>query len=223
MTMWNDLMEDFPVRCQELLKRAEGVAKRYDCDFTLLLAVAAAGLVIPLERMDKSHLNGDIRAHDKLGDKLKGILNKPFHRSRFCMSPRDWSYFRCKPFKLEVTVEDRWNEIAKWKSCSREPLNDGVIVQTVLSAMRNALGHGNIEVFQTEGTDDDGLIGRVGMLSITGKFKSEGPDFFTVVHTTPAALKFLLQEWFAFLHEHSTKSNLRFSRDVIHEQLEATA
>ena len=47
--------QDFAVRCHDLLRHFYRPAKAKDREVTLLLAVAAAGLVVPYERPQRDH------------------------------------------------------------------------------------------------------------------------------------------------------------------------
>lgn len=70
--------QDFAARCRDLLSHFYQPAKARDREVTLLLAVAAAGLVVPLERLMPSNRQPqlDRLSHQPESAQLKVRLNE---------------------------------------------------------------------------------------------------------------------------------------------------
>jgi hypothetical protein len=213
MSDYSNFISDFPNRLSQVLDLFEGPARVEGREVTLLLAVAAAGLTIPYERLKEpssgistekcekckqairrgkfTHPSGDYERHHKAVETLKKLMEEDFVSSDLGKNAhrRSWR-FKTLP-RSEVVGPDRDSWFKKL-----ERLDPAIKTSTVLKDIRNALAHGNIA---TTGTmrNNDGvkIIGKIGFMGC----KNSKCDDFNCYSISPEDFRFFLKRWFRFL------------------------
>lgn len=177
-------VKDFPGRCHQILERFEKNARLNGLEVTMMLSIAAAGIIIPFERFRLSNQKGPIKDRDKFRaarDRMDQLQNKQFLGSELCQRDSEaWSYGR---LSSESGDPNRWKE---WKNL--EPLKSSIQIKEILHHLRNALAHGNI---CTLGDDEIEAIGFI------AQPVQDGPYYY--LHVEPDSFRIFLESWFTFL------------------------
>jgi len=86
MSNYKNFIQDFPVRCGEILEDYKSQARKNGREVTHMLAIAAAALPIPFERLRKpaagiKHPSRDKEKYDSAAGKFANISDKFFLNS----------------------------------------------------------------------------------------------------------------------------------------------
>jgi len=184
MTAFKDFHRDFPKRCLEVLKLAEPQAKLRQREVTLILMVASAGLVMPLERLrsrepDKQHPIGDRERYGVASKRMDELLAEEFQSSTLDKGSDDWT---CGNAISISDMPDTWPEMETRKSITQKKTVGGVI-----KPIRNALAHGNIF------TCNDPIKQIVFAQDKNSKGK------YPFICVSPEDFKTFIESWFKFL------------------------
>lgn len=200
MTAYANFIQDFPLRCGDILQAFYGKAKDQNREVTLLIMTAAASLVIPFERlrMDKSdgivHASGDTTTFEDQAKALTVALAKPFLKSAFWEKGANGSW-RFGATAEIATPPDSWESFSK-----RRPLcNDDQAIM-IVARLRNALAHGNIFVRPRE----EGAI-IVEIVFAAEDRKKGGYNFICV---KPDDFHAFMIKWLAFIDKYKEHKNL---------------
>lgn len=201
--------KDFASRCRDLLDHFYAPARARDREVTLLLAVAAAGLVVPYERLLKT--NGqpplDRQRHQSASVELRQVLNKTLGESDLLDSTRD--AWQGGLLESASGAPDGWPELRVGNS-----LPDQTRVRDLVDSLRHGLAHGNI-VTRPGGAHK--LIERIVFICGYPKDKPKSKDNpLRYVSVRPDDLKEFLQQWFDCL------AALKVPRDVMADILDAS-
>lgn len=183
--------QDFAARCQDLLRNLYRPAVDRDREVTLLLAIAAAGLVVPYERLsgavDQPVM--DRQAHQAETRALKKLLGETLGASRL-IGPtlRDWAGGRLASAEGDP---DEWPELR-----NKTPLSESEEVTHVVACLRNALAHGNIVCRGAPRIDS--MVFVCGYRSVHPKAKTHPLRYVAV---PPDGFKRFLEQWFDTLSE----------------------
>jgi len=193
MTAYRNFIVGFPVRCTEILTTFYDVAKANDREVTLMLAVAAAALIVPFERLrlsgrkKKPHASGDRDRPEfsKAKQCFENLLCQPFLGLALWPSddPGSWQYGDVKKNRL-TEDPDQWAP-PDGESC----VTDKLLCRKLLTTIRNALAHGNIWV-----TPLEGQISRLIFVSVP-----EDSQTANLAAATPEDFRVLLESWVRFL------------------------
>lgn len=216
MTAYRNFIADFPVRCTEILSTFYDVAKTNDREVTLMLAVAAAALIVPYERLrlygndKKPHPYRD-RDRPEFGiakDGFDRLLKQPFLESSiWCpKEPCSWQYGKVDKNLLRGDP-DQWVPRAGHASVTVEQsCND------VLFVLRNALAHGNIWNLLEPGQTEPPQIAKLVFVRVPAKCQTA---YFAAA--TPKDFGALLKSWVEFLRANT------LPKDVVEESEHFTA
>lgn len=200
MTAYKNFVDDFPLRCRDVLKFASKPALFRGREVTLALMVASAGLVVPYERLkpdrgEIDHPSGDNKKFSAAAEKLKVLLEEPFLSSRVWGEPV--STWHSGKLKSVIGDPDSWDGLS-----NRKPIQTDKTVGNVLRVIRNALAHGNIFTFQTP-------IEAIIFIKANVNDKREIRDY-TFVFVAPADFQLFMEKWFDFLAQLHIPQNETF-------------
>jgi hypothetical protein len=183
MSNYRSFVQDFPARCERLLRALEQTGPGSQYDVSSALRFAAASIVIPFERLRREcHPSKDASTHTGLKQAFDNILREKFLESR--LGPEKPAHSWCSGRLSTVAGDpDAWPELR-----SPEPLRPGTKTRDMIFHLRNALAHGNIF---TQGDP----IRRIIFLSET----EPGSGSFNYITASPTDFRGLLQKWFEFL------------------------
>ncbi len=190
MSAYKNYVQDFPRRCQDILKMASSKARFMDREVTLSLMVASAAFVIPFERLN-NHPFDDKNRYPEAAEELKKLLKKPFLEFLNLSienesSNPSWHYGKLPDLK---GGPDTWG-----RNCENSPIKESEKTNNVIRIIRNALAHGNIYTFHNpiksiifiqRNPDED-------------NYKNT-KDYSFVLVTPESFLKFL-ESWFKFIN-----------------------
>ncbi|MDY6911186.1 MAG: hypothetical protein SVM79_02350 [Chloroflexota bacterium] len=184
MGSYKNFIQDFPSRCNTLLNDFYTLAKLSDKEVTLVLTLATSGLIVPYERLKagSTHPSSDRDTFVEAAQLLDDLEKKPFLGSELWDSdPGSWKHG--KDVAITTTGVNVWalDGVAK-------PVGPKKQSKSVISALRNALAHGNIFSL---GDPIDTLIFLAKPYSESSKF-----DFYMV---SPNDFKQFLSKWFEFV------------------------
>lgn len=190
MTAYKNFVDDFPRRCQDILRFAGKPALFRGREVTLSLMVASAGLIIPYERLkppgEFDHPSGDNIKFSDAADQLRTLLDQPFLSSAVWNAPvSTW-----QSGKLESVLgdPDSWDGLH-----NRQYFQADITVGNVLRVLRNALAHGNIFTFNNP------IQGIIFIKAIFNNNKiARGYSF---IYVSPADFTKFLERWFDFLDQ----------------------
>jgi hypothetical protein len=153
MSEYINFVDDFPRRCKEVLRFAEGFAQIEEREVTLYLMVASAGFLVPYERLKPDpepgpkggsgipHPSRDNETFYDAAQQLKNDLDKPFLDSvGLGQGPSSW--YSGKVRSVEGGPSD-WRGFRE-----RVPITKSLKLSAFLSVIRNALAHGSIYTFK---------------------------------------------------------------------------
>jgi hypothetical protein len=192
MSNYKNFVEDFPGRCERLLRAAGPIAERCGLEVTLLLMVASTALVVPYERLkpkDKYiRAIEDRTRYEVAAKELADLLGKPFLGSVL------WNVGRVASWASDhlSTVSgqpDEWDELR-----NPLPLSPAETVGTVLTIIRNALAHGNLYTKANIRGTITQLVFVAGR-AVPDKIISP----FRFVQVSPQDFRTLLRNWVSFL------------------------
>ena len=189
MTAYKNFVDDFPLRCQDILRFAGRRASFGGREVTLSLMVASAGLIIPYERLkpgEFDHPSGDTIKFSDAADQLRTLLDQPFLSSAVWNAPvSTW-----QSGKLESVLgdPDSWDGLH-----NRQYFQVEKTVGNVLRVLRNALAHGNIFTFNNP---------IQGIIFIKAVFNNNKiVRNYSFIYVSPADFKIFLEKWFTFLDQ----------------------
>ena len=140
MSDYENLIQDFPGRCNDILTAFVKQAKNIDREVTLMLAVVSASLVIPYERL------GDFG--NPSGDAIKYSLAKSRFANECGKVFLDWiKYKESRSWKFtELDLEAIKRRPVSWLENIKPLPTEGKTgkVGYILYHLRNAFAHGNI-------------------------------------------------------------------------------
>ena len=192
---------EFAQRCSTALQACEGKARANDCEVTLLLMAASAGIVVPLER-----LNGASRLDQPINDfvhnpkdaaDMQKLLDERFFGSAVWGTDKaSWrgGVLTClMEAKKKGEPKEKWPKPGDWNKELNNPpeLDDTVNVRYVVECMRHALAHGNIYTISDHKNNIELLV------FATGTGTEHNPFRFVQVSVTD--FKQFLLKWLTWL------------------------
>lgn len=200
--------QDFASRCRDLLDHFYAPAKAKDREVTLLLAVAAAGLVVPYERLSplKGQAPLDRQRYQSASDQLLLLMKETVGESQMVPSRR--GTWQGGLLESASGSPDEWPELRVGTN-----LPDQTPVSDLVAWLRHGLAHGNI-VTRPGGARQ--LIERIVFVCgyPNGHPKSKKNPL-RYVSVRPDDLKVFLHRWFDCL------AAFKIPRDVMAEVLDA--
>ena len=150
MSNYRSIAIDFPSRIADLLTTFEESAVAQGREVTLLLALAASAITVPIERLEKSHPSHDRSALPELADLITQLKTESFLGSQLWpgTDPKSWCFGG--PLQTTEGDPDSWPELLHPESLNSDPTS-----WQILRHLRNALSHGNI---YTRGRPDIRMI-----------------------------------------------------------------
>jgi hypothetical protein len=190
MSQYKNFIQDFPARCEEVLKHFYKPAETKDREVTLLIMTASAAFLVPFERlrggMSIEHRAQDRKKFPKLAKHLDSELGKPFLTSRF-YEKGSGPWFIGKSEGETPVLNPPMNGRFPEKTPTGQ----------VLGIIRNALAHGNI---LTLSDTADSPIARLLFWAEDRNRKDGDPDGYKYVDVSPNDFYSLLINWFEFLN-----------------------
>jgi len=179
---YSNFVQDFPNRCNSLLRDFEVAARYRGKEVTLMLAMATSGLIIPFARLQEAkHPSLDRRKFTDAVTMFDDLMSKRFLGSRLWPSnSASWMIGNIDRGNQRIDV---WSLEAKSKPLSNEEMTGNIIRQ-----LRNALAHGNIFTLGDP-------ISRIIFLS---RPKLDG-DQFIFYMVSPVDFRQFLSNWFLVL------------------------
>jgi hypothetical protein len=138
MTAYRNFIQDWPERCRRLLLLNFKNAKRNDLEVTLLLSIAASGLIVPYARLSEAaHPSGDAARFEEAKNRLDQVLDAQFLSSKLHpgAEPGAWRFGKLKELRGDPDA---------WDMDCLLPLTDKKKVRPLVKVLRNALAHGNV-------------------------------------------------------------------------------
>jgi hypothetical protein len=195
---------DFAKRCEDLLTKFWGPAKVADREVTLLIAVAAAGLVCPLERLWKGASQPEL-------DRQKFAIERGRLQTQLGLSMNESALFTSTNrkawtgglLKSAEDMPDSWPEYEK-----RLQLPDKTPLSDLVEWLRHGLAHGNISVHPNRDRQIDELV-------FTCGYRNSVTKPLRFISVSPLELRRFLLAWFRLL------ASLKLPRQVVAEILDA--
>lgn len=205
MSSYSNFIQDFPSRCLDILKKYEKHAITHNREVTLMLAIATAGFVIPLERLrppdsnskDPDHPSRDRKRFEVAANKLKEILDDFFVGSVLWNKKDVGSWIFAEKREDVQREPDSWPELKRPKSLSIEKK-----ITSILKHLRNGLTHGNIYT-----------TGNPIRLIIFLVRPYQSADKYNMLAASPEDFREFLTNWFKFL------GDLPIPSGIMHESL----
>jgi len=185
---YNNFIQDFPNRCEGILKDYKDRACKNGREVTHMFAIASAAITIPFARLiEKEHPSQDKKKCQQAASKFANLCDKYFlSSSLWGTSTKSWKYGLVKKDDIERKKE-------YWIT-NASSLSDDTKVLEVLSIIRNALAHGSI--FTLPNNDDQ--IENIILFSkekIRGKYSGN----FNLLTVSVKDFNELLLNWINFL------------------------
>lgn len=142
MSDYKNFIQDFPIRCGEILEEYRDHARKNGREVTHMFAIAAAAITIPFERLRKTsdgieHPSQDKKKYQKADGKFANLCDQYFLESSLWKDAvKSWKIGQVKREELTQGPE-------LWITNSAS-LTKGIKVKEVLEHIRNALAHGSI-------------------------------------------------------------------------------
>jgi hypothetical protein len=216
---------DVASRCMSLLRRFEGEfdAKQADDgtfeqapETTFLLALAMPMLILPLERIFKSPVDGGSQGADREIDaELRTRIDKELGCAKhFGSSPfgkkGDWRYISCYPHS-GFNIADAWPSALNDRLNSNEASSNAKVAcaSCILSDLRNALAHGGVAYLDEVGRTSENPVK---MLAFVAK-KSLGRKVLglSVLRVSTSDFRAFLEAWAKWLDETTVAQALNSS------------
>ena len=188
MTAYKNFVDDFPRRCQDILRFAGRRASFGGREVTLSLMVASAGLIIPYERLkpgEFDHPSGDNINFSDAADQLRNLLKQRFLSSAVWNAPV--STWQSGILESVLGDPDSWDGLH-----NRVQLRADKKVKEIIGVIRNALAHGNIFTFNNP-IDAIIFLSRVDYKDV-----KKGYSF---IYVSPGDFTMFLEKWFDFLDQ----------------------
>lgn len=214
VSLYVDFVQDFPARCSEVLKLTDSEANASGREVTLMLMAAAAGLVVPWERLrtkqerestratpdgsrhppvakqPRTHPTKDVDKYPQAAARLSKWLGENFKASPIWKRGlKSWKFGSATDVSKHP---DEWPGFDQ----RRGPESSKQIV-SVVKTIRNALAHGSI---YTRGKRSIEEIVLFEEWRPEGIGEVAGYDYLTV---SPQDFRILLETWFDLLRDQS--------------------
>jgi len=193
MSEYTNFVRDFPARCREVLKMAEGPARLRGREVTLLLMAAASAFIVPFERLKPDeephaspHPSGDRERFPEMAEAVSNLLNKPFLASELWQNQNAESWRVGELASIAGTPDD-WPALKNAK-----PVSSQKKVRSLLKIIRNALAHGNL--FTKGGSPVSEVI-----FVSTQRDKDGNILGYSFLQVSPSDFQQLLIRWIDFL------------------------
>ena len=141
MSNYKNFIQDFPVRCGEILKRYKEPERKRGREVTFMLTITATAILIPFERLKKhkdiKHPSGDKERYVKATGKFNEICGKKFLQSVLWKDEvKSWKIGEVEEAKVKEAPEE-------WAQSSLS-LSENIKVGEIVNILRNAFAHGSI-------------------------------------------------------------------------------
>lgn len=188
MSSYSDfLAQDFGSRCNKLMERFFPCSQKAECEVTFLLAIAAAGLVIPHERISQ-------KGHQPLLDRKRFASCKK--ELEGCLGKRLADVVDC-PWKGGLLAKADWPPDDWGELQNPAHLEKQTTLFDVVTRLRNALAHGNIFTRPRAPGAIEDIVFVCGYPANEKKRATKHPLRFVLA--SPEALKEFLEYWFQML------------------------
>jgi len=224
MSCYDDIYNDFPLRCATVWETFNKDAKDQKVDVTLMLMCAAAGFSTPWEHLKiqegQAKANSDHPAFFNYDERKYASGLKTMEKAlKGCVT--ESPLFR--HVKLDQCFYGRATTIGLIRDMaeSRQPSNLSLSTQgtrNIVKALRNAIAHNNIYAFarlQPKEISDLTFFSQV--LVSTGT-KDKGIDCYEVIVMSVEDFRSFLTAWFALLR--TTNSSGKYLKLVVSNALE---
>lgn len=193
MSNYKNFIQDFPIRCGEILEDYKNHARATGREVTHMFAIAAAALPIPFERLrkptsDTKHPSRDKEKYKSADGKFANVSNKSFLKSDLWQdAARSWVTGKVTAGEVERGPDG-------WSNLLLEALPEHIKTTDILEHVRNALAHGSIFTLP----DAEDKIERIIFLSEdrdNGKFNGN----YNALSVSPEDFTAFLIKWIQFL------------------------
>jgi len=178
MTLPRRFLVEYPERCSKLLQEFEGTARESGLHVSFSLMVAQALIVVPVERLRKTHPMRDEERETEVARALALLYRRRFCEADFWIHRRDQRRFGAS-WRLTRVKSATYSEADLMvDEDGKHPLADDAKnyatskkTGDVFRILRNALAHGNILYLSKKGRsvgekyDDDNVIRYIIFLS----------------------------------------------------------
>ena len=189
MSEYENLIQDFPQRCKNILEAFVKQAKEMDREVTLMLAVVSASLVIPYERLgDFENPSGDAKKYFQAKSKFANECgNKVFLDWVPGKESKSWKF-------TELDLNAVNQSPASWLRNIQPLPKEGEVgkVGYVLYHLRNAFAHGNIFTL-AESKQIKSLI------FLCKRKNNNTVEGYNLIEVLPEDLYVFLEKWIQFL------------------------
>lgn len=214
MSLYDDIYNDFPLRCDEVWQKFSQAAKDERRDVTLMLMCAAGGFATPWEHFkipegagnDQSHHPAfhkyDKQKYKRSLDEMNRALDGEISNSALF---KDVQIDRCYYAHAKTIGEVKG--LAESGENNAPPLSTQKTRQ-IVKALRNAIAHSNIFAFSGNKSQE---ISHLGFFSeeIDRKIKDKKVvDYYNVVVMSAEDFHAFLTAWFGLLKKANPKGNL---------------
>jgi hypothetical protein len=203
MSMYEDIYNDFPLRCYQVWQAAKSVAQGMEPsrEVTLMLMAAAGGLAMPHEHIKIESKNKTLanhpafykvnpRKYDKALRIINNELEKPITSLLFEKIPSNQLFLAYVPSedKIRAAFEER-------RDCG--PVKEQINSRKILKTLRNALCHSNL-VALGDKREEIGLLGFYDQqIKRVGGERSLGGFNLVAMNVNDFAI--FLENWFTLL------------------------
>lgn len=186
MSNYKDFIQDFPVRCSEILEEFRKQAEKSDREVTHMLAIASVALTFPFERLRKrKHPSADNQKYKQAAEIFYEICSEKFVHSVLCAG--SWNIG-------EIVAEETMKDSELWEG-RYESLPEDASVKKILTHIRNALAHGSIFTKP----DEQNQIKTIIFLSEIRNNKNKFTGKYKVLTISPSDFNIFLVKWIHFL------------------------
>lgn len=193
MTVFKNFIQDFPIRCGEILAGYKDQAKESGRDVTHMLSIASAALTIPFERLRKTpngimHPSRDKLKYKQADGKFANLCDRNFLQSTiWSAEPKSWKIG-------DIKAEDVKQPPDEWvDDC--ESLPSDIKVIKILIHLRNAIAHGNI---YTEPNPVDEIVNIIFLSKIMDE-NNKFTGIYKMLKVSPKDFNEFLVKWIGFL------------------------
>jgi len=162
-------------------------------EVTLSLVVAAAGFVVPFERLKPDgqykHPSGDREMYPEIANQLTALLSHKFLGS-----------------SLHPELETTWQNYGKLKTIEGDPERWGLKeksfsknVSGVVKTIRNAMAHGNL--FTRGNPIEEILFVSVNSKPVNAENTIREVVYYSVISVSPEGFLSFLRNWFGFIKQ----------------------
>lgn len=192
MSEYKNFIQDFPIRCGQILEDYEYRAKSTGREVTHILAIASAALNIPYERLRRTsgrleHPSEDKYKYPRAVGKFDNTLDKEFLLSEMWMGG-------IESWKIGEILADDVNKSPEDWMIGATPLPDHLKVRNVLEHIRNALAHGSIFTLPNEIDEIQNII----FLS-EEKDRRQSTGKYILLAVIPEDFTLFIKKWIKFM------------------------